>query len=85
MAIEFVRQEWQLTTLNRRKHKVALCWMHHRVELHWLSKENISPIFEDSEKRSEEVDSIAEKPICKSAKTETDAGGISWYYRINRI
>jgi hypothetical protein len=38
---EFVRQEWQLTTRDRRKHEVALCWVHHIYQLHLLSKENI--------------------------------------------
>jgi hypothetical protein len=38
---EFVRKEWQLTTRDRRKHEVALCWIHDRCELHLLSKENV--------------------------------------------
>ena len=38
---EFVRREWQRMTRDRRKHEVALCWIHHISDLHWLSKENI--------------------------------------------
>ena len=38
---EFVRREWQLTTRDRRKHEVGLCWIHHTSELHLLSKDNI--------------------------------------------
>ena len=38
---EFIRREWQLTTRDRRKHEVALCWVHHINQLHLLSKDNI--------------------------------------------
>jgi len=42
---EFARREWQQMTRDRRKHEVALCWMHHISELHWFSKDNISHEF----------------------------------------
>jgi hypothetical protein len=76
---EFVRREWHQTTRDRRKHEVALCWMHHISELHLLSKENI---YHEFSRFRDDIRSG--RLVCSEAnlKERLDQDGRSWHFLV---
>jgi hypothetical protein len=76
---EFVRREWHLTTRDRRKHEVALCWMHHVSELHLLSKDNI---YHEFSRFREDIRSGRLKCSEANLKERQDQDGPTWHFLV---